>query len=148
MLLSMTNSAIFHLAIPIEDIAQAKAFYCGGLGCELGRESENAIILNFYGHQVVAHRTEDTQPVQKGIYPRHFGLVFLELPPWKSLLERAKLKELPFYIEPKTRFSGLVTEHRSFFLEDPFHNLLEFKFYSHAEAIFGSREITTIGDRP
>jgi len=148
MLLSMTNSAIFHLAIPIEDIAQAKAFYCGGLGCELGRESENAIILNFYGHQVVVHRTEEPQPVQKGIYPRHFGLVFLDLPPWESLLERAKLKELPFYIEPKTRFLGLVTEHRSFFLEDPFHNLLEFKFYSHVEAIFGSREITTIGDRP
>lgn len=143
----MNAPCIFHLAIPIGDIAQAKAFYCEGLGCEIGRETASAMILNFYGHQVVAHLTDMPETPQQGIYPRHFGLIFLTLAGWESLLERARQQGLPFYVEPKIRFPGQGTEHRSFFLADPFHNLLEFKFYAHAEAIFGSRELTAIGDR-
>jgi hypothetical protein len=52
-----------------------------------------------------------------------------------------------FYQEPRLRFSGQLTEHRTFFLEDPFHNLLEFKFYRHYEAIFGGKEVAEVGDR-
>jgi hypothetical protein len=141
------NQPIFHLAIPINDIAQAKTFYCEGLGCEIGRESSQAMIMNFYGHQVVAHVNNEPLTPQKGIYPRHFGLIFLLLSDWEALLERAQEKQLSFYQEPKLRFSGQLTEHRTFFLADPFYNLLEFKFYSHYEAIFGSRELTAIGDR-
>jgi len=54
----MNQPAIFHLAIPITDVSTAKSFYCDGLGCLAGRETEKAIILNFSGHQVVAHVTE------------------------------------------------------------------------------------------
>ena len=58
----------------------------------------------------------------------------------------AKEKELSFYQEPKQRFPGKLTEHWTFFLEDPFYNLLEFKYYAHHEAIFGSLNIKEIGD--
>jgi extradiol dioxygenase family protein len=143
----MTNTPIFHLAIPINNIEQAKAFYCSGLGCKLGRETAQALILNFYGHQVVAHITEESLTAQKGIYPRHFGLIFSSESDWEALLERAKDKQLKFYQTPKLRFPGKLTEHRTFFLEDPFHNLLEFKFYRHSQAIFGGRELAEIGDR-
>ncbi|MDY6784367.1 MAG: VOC family protein [Cyanobacteriota bacterium] len=141
------NSPIFHLAIPINDIAKAKAFYVEGLGCGLGRESEVAVILDFYGHQVVAHMTNDPLTPQRGIYPRHFGLIFPEEKDWETLLEKAKSNQLAFYQQPKHRFVGQVTEHRTFFLEDPFYNFLEFKFYRHYEAIFGKCELTAIGDR-
>lgn len=141
------NNLLFHLAIPINDIEQAKSFYIKGLGCEVGRESSGAVILNFYGHQVVLHSTQDPLSPQKGIYPRHFGLVFLEEKDWETLVEKAKNHNLKFYQEPKMRFPGQLTEHRTFFLEDPFHNLLEFKFYRHYEAIFGGREIAAVGDR-
>ncbi|MBD2577616.1 VOC family protein [Oscillatoria sp. FACHB-1406] len=141
------KTPMFHLAIPVSDLENAKIFYAEGLGCEVGRESKGAIIFNFQGHQLVAHLTEQPLTPQNGIYPRHFGLVFWEENDWKKLLERATEKQLKFYQKPKRRFPGQLTEHRTFFLEDPFYNLLEFKFYCHYEAIFGGRELAAVGDR-
>lgn len=141
------KNLLFHLAIPINDINKAKPFYIEGLGCEVGRESSQASILNFYGHQVVLHTTKEPLSRQNGIYPRHFGLIFLEEKDWESILEKAQNHHLTFYQEPRLRFSGQLTEHRTFFLEDPFHNLLEFKFYRHYEAIFGGKEVAEVGDR-
>lgn len=139
------NAPIFHLAIPINDIGKAKTFYTG-LGCQVGRETSQAMILNFYGHQVVAHMTKEPLLSQNGIYPRHFGLIFPCQKDWETLLERAKSDRLSFYQQPKVRFPGQEIEHRTFFLEDPFYNLLEFKYYRHWEAIFASREAAAIGD--
>ncbi len=144
--LNMTHLTLFHLAFPVSDIEQTKAYYQGGLGCEVGRETRAGMILNLYGHQIVAHLTKEPLSPQKGIYPRHFGLVFTSEADFEALLQRAEQQQLPFYEQHKHRFPGLPTEHRTFFLEDPFHNLLEFKYYSHPEAIFGCREYTQVGD--
>jgi hypothetical protein len=54
---------------------------------------------------------------------------------------------LTFYQQPKLRFPDSPLEHRTFFLQDPFYNLLEFKFYRQASAIFGEVELAQIGDR-
>ena len=143
----MNKQAIFHLAIPISNVAQAKVYYIDGLGCDLGRESPHAVIFNFYGHQLTAHVTTETLVPQQGIYPRHFGLIFPQETDWEKLLHRAKQKQLKFYLDPKHRFPGQITEHRTFFLEDPFYNLLEFKFYLHSEAIFGAHQLTQVGER-
>lgn len=137
----------FHLAFPIRTIAEAKTFYVEGLGCQIGRESSQSVILNLYGHQLVAHVTDDPLPQQNGIYPRHFGLIFEAEADWQALLDRAQQQGLQFYQEPKRRFPGQLLEHRTFFLVDPSQNLLEFKYYCHPEAIFGAREFTAIGDR-
>jgi uncharacterized protein len=138
---------IFHVAFPVGNLVDTKAFYADGLGCEVGRESVNSVILKLYGHQLVAHVMEEPLEVQRGIYPRHFGLIFTEEAAYDALLLRAEAKQLPFYIEHKRRFPGQITEHRTFFLADPFQNLLEFKFYAHYEAIFSAREFGQIGDR-
>lgn len=143
----MHNSNIFHLAIPVNDLELAKKFYCFGLDCTIGRETAEAMILNFYGHQVVTHMTQEPLVRQKGVYPRHFGLIFDRESVWEEVLHRAKKQELLFYIEPKLRFIDRLSEHRTFFLEDPFYNLLEFKFYRHSQAIFGTEEAAKIGDR-
>jgi hypothetical protein len=74
-------------------------------------------------------------------------LIFTSKNDWESLLARAQQQQLLFREEPKQRFFGSPLEHRTFFLEDPFHNLMEFKYYRHAEAIFGSYELAPIGDR-
>ncbi|UBF25992.1 VOC family protein [Kovacikia minuta CCNUW1] len=141
------NPVLFHLAFPVRNIPQTKEFYVNGLGCEPGREGPSSLILNLYGHQLVAHMTDEPLIPQKGIYPRHFGLIFIQESDWEALLERAQQKGLQFYQQAKLRFPGLPLEHRTFFLQDPFENFLEFKFYRHAEAIFGSQEFTQIGDR-
>ncbi|HAN75054.1 MAG TPA: glyoxalase [Planktothrix sp. UBA8402] len=140
------NKTLFHLAFPLNNIEQTKAFYGGGLGCEIGRETSNSIIMNLYGHQIVAHVNKEPLTPQNGIYPRHFGLIFTSETDWENLLDAAQQKHLKFYQEPKRRFPGLPTEHRTFFLEDPFDNLLEFKYYCYPEAVLGCNEYAQVGD--
>lgn len=143
----MQSKTIFHLAIPINNINLAKEFYGQGLGCEVGRETAYAIIFNFYENQLVAHVTKEPLARQRGIYPRHFGLVFEHKNDLDSLIAKAENQQLPFYQKPRLRFPGQEIEHWTFFLEDPFYNLLEFKFYCHQEAIFKPIENAVIGDR-
>ncbi|PPS43956.1 VOC family protein [Chroococcidiopsis sp. TS-821] len=142
------NQTLFHLAFPVTDIAQAKAYYVDGLGCIPGRENKHALILNLYGHQLVAHLTKEPVSPQKGIYPRHFGIIFTSETDWKDLLERARAKKLVFREEAKHRFPNSPLEHRTFFLEDPFYNLMEYKYYRYSEAVFGSSDYGSIGDTP
>jgi len=139
------HKAIFHLAFPMTDLDATKRFYVEGLGCTLGRESDSALILGLAGNQIVAHLVKEAVE-QNGIYPRHFGLVFTNEKDWQALVDRAKAKGLKFYQEPRHRFPGKCTEHRTFFLEDPSRNLLEFKHYTHESAIFGEQQDSGIGD--
>ena len=140
------SDILFHLAFPIHDVEAAKRFYIEGLGCTLGRESGHAVTFGLAGHQLVAHVVADSPDTQKGIYPRHFGLVFLLKSQWQELADRAKSKELTFFQQPRVRFSGTRIEHHTFFLQDPSQNLLEFKHYTHESAIFGERDFHAVGD--
>lgn len=139
-------TARFHLAFPVHNIEQTKLYYADGLGCRVGRENTSSVILELYGHQLVAHVTEQDLPPQNSIYPRHFGLVFANEMDWEDLCDRIQAKQIPFYVTPKRRFEGSVLEHRTFFIEDPFHNLLEFKFYCHEDAIFGAVDQGAVGE--
>lgn len=128
----------FHLAFPVASLSEAKKFYIDGLGCRLGRENKKAIIIGFYGHQLVAHLVENFISDQIGFYPRHFGMVFDIHEEWRMLYSRAKKKGLCFYQEEFIRFAGEYSEHHSFFLQDPSGNLLEFKYYKNTDAILGN----------
>ena len=141
----MTNR-LFHVAFPIHDVEATTGFYVDGLGCTLGRSSKKAVTLGLAGHQLVGHLVPDEIQDQQGIYSRHFGLIFLSLSEWQALADRAKAKGLRFYQQPRVRFPGTRIEHRTFFLEDPSHNLLEFKHYTHESAIFGEHAHHQIGD--
>jgi extradiol dioxygenase family protein len=143
----VTGSILFHLAFPVHDLIAAKQFYVDGLGCTLGRESDSAMTLQLGGHQIVAQLSSQPMEKQKGIYPRHFGLIFTSEQEWQSVADRASAKALTFYQQPRLRYAGTRIEHRTFFLEDPSHNLLEFKHYSHESAIFGEQEYTEVGDK-
>ncbi|MEL7007578.1 MAG: VOC family protein [Cyanobacteria bacterium J06643_13] len=142
----MLQTAIFHLAIPISDVTQAKEFYSSGLGCTVGRENSAAVIFDFYGTQLVGHITSQSLKRQPGIYPRHLGLILPTKEAWQQLCDRAQAQKLTFYGQPKLRFPQQQIEHHCFFLEDPFFNLLEFKHYSNSEVIFGGRQSSLIGD--
>ena len=138
---------LFHLAFPIRDVEAARQFYVDGLGCTLGRESEHAVTFGLAGHQLVAHVVDEPLESQEGIYPRHFGLVFLSKDRWQALADSAKANGLNFYQQPRVRFPGTRIEHHTFFLQDPSGNLLEFKHYTHESAIFGERDCRSVGDR-
>ena len=137
---------LFHLAFPVKDIASTKAFYIDGLGCLAGRESSDSMIMSLYGHQLVAHVDNSLEESQRGIYPRHFGLVFYSESNWMALLEKVHHKHLKFYQKPKVRFVDTPLEHRTFFLADNSGNILEFKHYKFEAAIFGETGFHTVGD--
>ena len=137
---------LFHLAFPVTDLEEAKRYYVDGLGCALGRMSSSAITLNLMGNQLVGHLTKAESQSPRSIYPRHFGLVFTAEEDWQAMANRAREKGLQFYHDARRRYVGTRLEHATFFLEDPFHNLLEFKHYTYESAIFGEQHLPQVGD--
>ena len=134
--------AQFHLAIPVDDLEKARAFYAGDLGCDTGRESDIWIDFNFFGHQVTAHLDRDlqkesaTNPVDGDQVPiRHFGLI-LDRAAWDEVAARLKAAGTPFIIEPRLRFEGQVGEQGTFFVRDPAGNALEFKTFADMGRVF------------
>lgn len=142
----MMKKPSFHLAFPSHDLDEAKIFYVEGLGCKLGRCSPHALIFNLSGHQIVAQKVKEKPLRQKGIYPRHYGLIFHSLKEWEKLLKRAQNKKLKFYQDAQHRYAKTPLEHRTFFIEDPSNNLLEFKYYTDPSAVFGKKEIHKVGN--
>jgi extradiol dioxygenase family protein len=140
------GGVLFHLAFPVYDLEEARRFYIEGLGCTLGRASGTALTLELKGHQIVAHLSTRPSEKQKGIYPRHFGLIFTVEKDWQKLADQAKAKGLTFNQKPHHRFPGSRLEHLTFMLEDPSHNLLEFKHYKYESAIFGEQHLPQVGD--
>lgn len=132
----------FHLAFPVHDLAAARAFYGGLLGCAEGRSSEHWVDFDFHGHQVVAHLSpEETglaranQVDGKAVPVRHFGVI-LEWEAWHALAERLRGTGVRFIIEPGIRFAGEVGEQATLFLLDPSGNALEFKTFRDMSRIF------------
>jgi len=132
----------FHLAFPVRDLAEARAFYGGVLGCPEGRESEHWIDFDFHGHQIVAHLAPDecaeaqTNTVDgKTIPVRHFGLL-MDWEAWEEAARRFERAGVPFIVDPYVRFKGLRGEQGTFFVRDPSGNALEFKAFRDDAAIF------------
>ena len=141
----MTDLSPFHLAIPVSDLDETLAFYEELLDCIRGRESDDWVDLNFWGHQLVLHRVErgaqaeaDTNPVDGEQVPvPHFGVV-LDWDVFGSLTERLAAQHCDFVIPPTTRFEGRVGEQRTCFLKDPSGNYLEFKAFRHPDRLFAT----------
>jgi len=127
----------FHLAIPVHDLAAARAFYGGVLGCAEGRSAERWIDFDLFGHQLVCHRVDGARAPLAGDNPvdghdvpvPHFGVV-LELPDWEALATRLRAAGTRFVIEPHVRFPDQPGEQATMFLLDPSGNALEFKGFA------------------
>jgi len=131
----------FHLAFPVLNLKKAENWYTNILGCSVGRKSENWIDFNLFGHQIVAHLTENinkqnTNAVDGDNVPiRHFGVI-LSIPKWNDLVCRLKNLNVDFLIKPHIRFKDLKGEQHTLFIKDPDGNALEFKAFKNDEMIF------------
>ncbi len=136
----------FHLAFPVHNLAEARAFYGRLLGCREGRSSDEWIDFDFYGHQIVAHlapgeadaRTRDAARNQvdgHGVPVPHFGVV-LTMEDWQALAERLKSAGVEFVIEPTIRFKGKRGEQATMFFRDPSGNALEMKAFADDAMLF------------
>ena len=138
----MSSLPPFHHAFPVHDIAAARHFYGELLGCPEGRSAEDWVDFNFYGHQIVAHKTPGARaarahnPVDGHDVPvPHFGAV-LPMPQWEALAARLKAGGVQFVIEPYVRFKGEVGEQATMFFLDPSGNALEFKAFGDLSQLF------------
>jgi extradiol dioxygenase family protein len=137
----MHDLAPFHLAFPVTDLAAARAFYGGLLGCPEGRSSPEWIDFDFFGHQIVAHLAQaETATVTnlvdgKDVPVRHFGIV-LPWDDWHDLAARLRNAGVEFVIAPGIRFAGKVGEQATMFFLDPAGNALEFKAFRDPTQLF------------
>ena len=134
----------FHLAFPVHDLAAARAFYGGLLGCREGRSADHWVDFDLRGHQLVAHLDPGakpaghTNPVDGHDVPvPHFGVV-LEWDDWHALADRLRGTGIQFGIEPRIRFRGQVGEQATMFFRDPSGNALEFKAFRDPAQLFAT----------
>lgn len=133
----------FHLAFPVHDLAEARGFYGGVMGCAEGRSSDEWIDFDFYGHQIVAHTGGESgdrasNPVDGHDVPvPHFGVV-LTMEDWQALADRLVAAGTQFAIEPTIRFKGRPGEQATMFFRDPSGNALEMKAFADDAMLFAS----------
>ncbi|HTN65974.1 MAG TPA: VOC family protein [Burkholderiaceae bacterium] len=132
----------FHLAFPVHDLAAARAFYGGVLGCSEGRSCDKWIDFDFFGHQLVAHLVPTRSQLAganavdgHNVPVPHFGLV-LSMAEWRAKAEQLKQAGVQFEIEPHIRFPGLPGEQGTMFFYDPSGNALEIKGFENMEQLF------------
>jgi extradiol dioxygenase family protein len=133
----------FHLAVPVHDLAAARRFYGGLLGCPEGRSSPEWVDFDFFGHQLVVHLDQDrASPVAtsnevdgKDVPVPHFGVV-LDWDHWHRLAAALRAGGVRFGIEPGIRFQGQVGEQATMFFFDPAGNALEFKAFRDPSRLF------------
>ena len=134
----------FHLAFPVRDIAEARAFWGGLVGCPEGRSAPDWVDFDFYGHQIVAHLAPDvahaqaSNPVDGHDVPvPHFGIV-LTLEDWQALADRLTAAGVTFAIEPHIRFKGQPGEQATMFFRDPSGNAIEMKAFADLGQLFAT----------
>ena len=131
----------FHLAFPVRDLAEARAFYGGVLGCPEGRSSPEWVDFDFHGHQIVAHLSSEAEARTtnlvdgEAVPARHFGLI-LAPQAWRALADRLIAGGTRFLIPPQTRFQGQAGEQQTMFFLDPSGNALEFKAFADDAQVF------------
>lgn len=133
----------FHLAFPVHDIATAREFWSGTMGCREGRSAQDWVDFDFYGHQIVAHRVEGKRAPDAGSNPvdgddvpvPHFGVV-LGMTDWQALADRLTAAGVEFVIEPHIRFAGQPGEQATMFFRDPSGNAVEIKAFADLGQLF------------
>lgn len=134
----------FHLAVPVDDIQQARDFYGGVLGCPEGRSDHHWVDFDLFGHQFVVHYRPKPEYEESVVYSKvddhdvpipHFGIV-LRWDDWHALADRLVAADTDFVIKPYIRFRGQVGEQATMFFFDPAGNALEFKAFKDMSQLF------------
>ena len=135
----------FHLAFPVRDLDETRAFYQDVLGARIGRSSASWVDFDLFGHQLSAHlRPGPAASADRGLVDGHsvpiphFGVV-LAMPDWKALADRLTARDNVNWIErPMLRFAGEPGEQATLFLYDPSGNALEFKGFADMASVFAA----------
>lgn len=131
----------FHYAFAITDIARARDFYVGRLGCREGRSTAHWIDFDLFGHQLSAHLGEAGHVACLGrvdgrdVPIPHFGVILPREEFW-AFADRLRAAGIDFLIAPELRFVGQPGEQATMFFLDPDGNALEFKAFTRPDEVF------------
>lgn len=136
----------FHLAFPVHDLGEARAFWGGVMGCGEGRSTDEWVDFDFYGHQIVTHLVPGCETQEDvinavdghGVPVPHFGVV-LAMAQWRELADRLKAAGVKFEIEPYIRFPGQAGEQATMFFKDPSGNAVEMKAFANIGQLFAKQ---------
>lgn len=134
--------SIFHIAYHVTDLAEARRFYAGVLGCEEGRSTDTWVDFNFFGHQISLHLGKPFEVTRTGrvgdhkVMMPHFGVV-LPMEDWLALATKLESAGVTFDIPPVIRFEGQAGEQRTMFFFDPSGNPIEVKGFEDFGEVFG-----------
>ncbi|MGR3493471.1 MAG: VOC family protein [Shimia sp.] len=126
---------MFHLAINVTDLDEARAFYGGTLGCTEGRSAPTWVDFDFFGHQLSLHLGEPMAHAPTGLVGDHevpmphFGVV-LPLDEWRAVAHRLASADVTFVLPPQVRFEGEPGEQWTMFFHDPSGNPIEMKGFA------------------
>jgi hypothetical protein len=125
---------IFHLSIPVWDLAQSADFYRAVLGATIGRRTEMFVDVLVMGAQITLQHdpASVSSPMPR---TRHFGWTL----PWAEWeLLAAGLESHAIVVEPPTMsYPGEQREQAKVMITDPSGNLIELKAYRHPDAVLG-----------
>ena len=126
----------------VTDLDATARFYEQVLGLGRGRSAERWIDYDCFGHQLSCHLVDEPLPpgptneVDGHAVPvRHFGVI-LDFKTWDGLKARIDHAGVDYLVPPHVRFAGEPGEQRTFFIQDPAGNALEFKGFADLSRIF------------
>jgi extradiol dioxygenase family protein len=138
----MEKQPIFHFSFAVSDLAGARAFYAGILGCTERVHAAGMIEFRFFGHHLVAHLApqEVVGSTAKtigthGTPLRHFGVI-LSLEDFEAVAGRLSAAGVAFIVAPEHRYRGELREQMLMVCRDGCGNALEFKGLANPGNIF------------
>lgn len=134
----------FHLAYPVTDLDEARAFFTGILGATVGRSAERWVDLNLFGHQISLHLIDGedlnsaTNTVDGDQVPTlHFGCV-LDWTTWERHYAVLTERQAAFIIDKKIRFKDEIGEQGTYFVKGPCGIAIEFKSFKDPSQLFAA----------
>ncbi|MEB3359903.1 MAG: VOC family protein [Synechococcales bacterium] len=130
----------FHLSMCVNDLDEARHFYCNILGLEERRASKTSAHFDFYGCQLTCHHVPgfSAKNLQREVDAEnvpvpHFG-VALPYAEFEKLKNSLIANDIQFVLRPHVRFIGKGHEQHVMFVEDPSGHGIELKSFTKAPA--------------
>lgn len=135
--------ALFHLALPCNDVEQTRDFYKNHLMAKVGREAAHWVDIDLFGHQITFSKVgsfDFNYPqyrFENSVLPSfHFGVI-IGIDQWQEVYKRLKQQKLDITTEVEF-LTDKPGEHISFFVKDPNGYSIEFKSFSEPRNVFSS----------
>lgn len=132
----------FHYAFKVKDIESTINFYHNILQCKIGRQTENWVDFDFFGHQLSAHISKritnlDYCGLVDGIQVPipHFGCI-LSTNDFNFIKKQLEEHDVKFLVKPQTRYKNLKGEQQTMFILDYSNNPIEFKCFTNDKEVF------------